>query len=79
MNSKGFFPTPDGDTLIQNSISFKKFPSKIFLKNAWILTYLPKTEFARFFATPGGVIPRQVRIAEPDPFRFGSNFACMFI
>ena len=49
-----FFPTPSCYAFVQNSIFYNKFPSKIFHKNAWISTYLPKTEIARFFATPGG-------------------------
>ena len=47
-----FFPTPGGDTFVQNSISYNKFPNKIFHKIAWILTYSPETEFERFFPTP---------------------------
>ena len=34
-----------------------KFDScEIFHKNAWILTYLPKTKFERFISNDGGVI-----------------------
>ena len=47
-----FFPTPGGDTFVQISISYKKFPSEIFHKSAWISTYLPQNEFERFFFDP---------------------------
>ena len=51
LNSKGC----GGDyTFVQNSISYKKLLSKISYKNASISTYSPKTEFERFFLTPGG-------------------------
>ena len=49
-----FFPTPGFYAFVQNLICYNKFPSKIFLKNAFISTYWPKTEFERFFTTPGG-------------------------
>ena len=51
-----FFPTPGDYTFVQNSISYKKFPSKIAYKNALISTSSPKTEFERFFPTPGSDI-----------------------
>ena len=42
--------------LFKIQIPTKKSPSKIFYKNASISTYSPKTEFERFFPTPGGDI-----------------------
>ena len=51
---KWFFPTPGGYAFVQNSIFYKKFPSKIFHKIAKILNLSPKTEFKRFSLTPGG-------------------------
>ena len=42
-------------TLVQNSISYEKFPGEIFHKNAQISTYSPKTELKRSFPTPSGV------------------------
>ena len=40
---KRFFPTPGDYIFVQNSISYKKFPSKISYKNALISTCSPKT------------------------------------
>ena len=48
------FPTPDGVTLVENSIFFEKFPSENCHSNAQILTYQPKTKFERLFLPLSG-------------------------
>ena len=46
-----WFSTPGDGTFVQNSIFYKKVPSKNFHKQSQILTYRPKTEFEKMFST----------------------------